>query len=62
VRAREGEISQVFDVLRNSGRFKEFFVMKRKDNAEAMQSQLSFFHSKITPQGFIYVLFSPLIG
>ncbi len=41
-RAREGEISQVFDVLRNSGRFKELFVMKRKNNAEAMQSQLSF--------------------
>jgi hypothetical protein len=42
-RARDGEISQVFDVLRNSGRFKEFFVMKRKDNAEAIQNQLSFF-------------------
>ena len=42
-RAREGEISQAFELLRNSGRFKESFVMKRKDNAEVMKSQLSFF-------------------
>ena len=41
-RARDGEINEVFDVLKNSGRFKELFVMKRKDNAEAIQSQLSF--------------------
>ena len=42
-RAREGEISQAFELLRNSGRFKESFVMKRKDNAEVIKSQLSFF-------------------
>jgi hypothetical protein len=42
-RAREGEISQIFEVLRNSGRFKECFVMKRKDNAEVMQNQLPVF-------------------
>ena len=41
--SREGEISQAFELLRNSGRFKEIFVMKRKDNAEVMKSQLSFF-------------------
>jgi len=42
-RAREGEISQTFEALRNSGRFKEYFVMKRKDNVEAIRNQLSFF-------------------
>ena len=42
-RTPEGEISQAFELLRNSGRFKESFVMKRKDNAEVMKSQLSFF-------------------
>jgi hypothetical protein len=40
---REGELSQAFELLRNSGRFKESFVMKRKDNAEVIKSQLSFF-------------------
>ncbi len=45
-RAREGEICQAFELLRNSGRFKESFVMKRKDNAEVIKSQLSFFESK----------------
>jgi hypothetical protein len=42
-RAREGEISQTFEALRNSGRFKEYFVMKRKDNVEVIRNQLSFF-------------------
>ena len=42
-RSPEGEISQAFELLRNSGRFKESFVMKRKDNAEVIKSQLSFF-------------------
>lgn len=42
-RTREGEISQAFELLRNSGRFKESFVMKRKDNTEVVNSQLSFF-------------------
>ncbi len=42
-RTREGEISQAFELLRNSGRFKESFVMKRKDNTEVINSQLSFF-------------------
>jgi len=42
-RTPEGEISQAFELLRNSGRFKESFVMKRKDNAEVIKSQLSFF-------------------
>ena len=42
-RAREDEISRTFEVLRNSGRFKEYFVMKRKDNVEAIRNQLSFF-------------------
>ncbi len=42
-RTREGEISDAFELLRNSGRFKESFVMKRKDNAEVIKSQLSFF-------------------
>jgi hypothetical protein len=42
-RTPDGEISQVFELLRNSGRFKESFVMKRKDNAEVIKSQLSFF-------------------
>ncbi len=42
-RAREGEISQTFEALRNSGRFKEYFVMKRKENVEAIRNQLSFF-------------------
>jgi len=42
-RAREGEISRTFEVLRNSGRFKEYFVMKRKDSIEAIRNQLSFF-------------------
>jgi hypothetical protein len=44
-RTPEGEISQAFELLRNSGRFKESFVMKRKDNAEVIKSQLSFFES-----------------
>jgi hypothetical protein len=42
-RTPDGEISQVVELLRNSGRFKESFVMKRKDNAEVIKSQLSFF-------------------
>ena len=42
-RTPEGEISQAFELLRNSGRFKESFVMKRKDSAEVIKSQLSFF-------------------
>jgi hypothetical protein len=41
--AREDEISRTFEALRNSGRFKEYFVMKRKDNVEAIRNQLSFF-------------------
>jgi len=43
-RSLEGEISRAFEALKNSGRFKECFVMKRKENAEVIQnSQLSFF-------------------
>jgi hypothetical protein len=41
-RIREGEVNPAFELLRNSGRFKECFVMKRRENAES-QSQLSFF-------------------
>jgi hypothetical protein len=44
MRGPGGEINRAFEVLRNSGRFKECFVMKRKDNAEVIKnSQLSFF-------------------
>jgi len=42
-RTGEGEVSQTFEILRNSGRFKEYFVMRRKDNVEAIQNQLSVF-------------------
>lgn len=43
-RAGESEISQAIEILRNSGRLKECFVMKRKDSAEVnRKSQLSFF-------------------
>jgi hypothetical protein len=43
-RSRDGEISLAFEALRNSGRFKECFIMKRKENAEVIKnSQLSFF-------------------
>ncbi len=43
-RTLEGEISRALEVLKNSGRCKECFVMKRKDNAEVIKnSQLSFF-------------------
>ncbi|MCE5333563.1 MAG: hypothetical protein LLG06_03140 [Desulfobacteraceae bacterium] len=45
-RAREGEVSQAFEILRSSGKFKEHFIMKRKDNLEAVQNQLSFFAEK----------------
>jgi hypothetical protein len=42
-RAGEPEISRTFEVLRNSGRFKEYFIMKRKDNVEVIRNQLSVF-------------------
>lgn len=42
-RAREGEVSQAFEMLRSSGKFKEHFIMKRKEISEAVQNQLSFF-------------------
>jgi hypothetical protein len=45
-RAREGEAAQAFDTLRNSGKFKEYFVMKRKENAEVLNNQLSFVERK----------------
>ena len=41
-RVREGEVSQAFELLRNSGRFKECYVKKRRENSE-VQNQLSFF-------------------
>jgi len=41
-RARDGEINPAFEVLRSSGRFKEYFIMKRKEIAES-RNQLSFF-------------------
>lgn len=41
-RGREGEAGQVFEMLRNSGKFKEYFIMKRRDSAEASKNQLSF--------------------
>lgn len=40
-RAREGDIDPAFELLRSSGKFKEYYIMKRKESAEA-QSQLSF--------------------
>lgn len=40
-RAREGEVNPAFEVLRSSGKFKEHYIMKRKETAEA-QNQLSF--------------------
>jgi hypothetical protein len=43
-RLEEGAISQAVKTLRSSGKFKECFLMKRKDNAEIIRnSQLSFF-------------------
>jgi len=42
-RAGEDEIHRTFEALRNSGRFKEYFVMKRKENAEVIRNQLSVF-------------------
>jgi hypothetical protein len=45
-RIPEGAISQALEVLKNSGRFKECFIMKRKENAEVLKnSQLSFFEN-----------------
>jgi len=40
-RAREGDIDPAFEFLRSSGKFKECYIMKRKETAEA-QNQLSF--------------------
>ncbi len=41
VRGREGEISRAFEVLLNSGRFKESFVMKHRESVEVIPNQLS---------------------
>lgn len=38
---REGELNRAFELLMSSGKFKECFVMKRKENSESQQ--LSFF-------------------
>lgn len=46
VRSKEDETSRAFEALRNSGRFREFFVMKRKENVEVIRNQLSFFKEK----------------
>jgi len=40
-RARDGDIDPAFEFLRSSGKFKECYIMKRKETAEA-QNQLSF--------------------
>lgn len=39
----EGDVNQAFEMLRSSGRFKELFVMRRKETAETIRNQLSFF-------------------
>lgn len=41
-RAGSGEFNTAYEALRNSGRYKEYFIMKRKETAEAV-NQLSFF-------------------
>ncbi|MEN6439330.1 MAG: hypothetical protein ABFD97_12210 [Syntrophobacter sp.] len=41
-RARSGEFNPAYEALRNSGRYKEYFIMKRKEASEAI-NQLSFF-------------------
>ena len=41
-RAGAGEPNPAFEVLRNSGKYKEYFIMKRKEAAE-LKNQLSFF-------------------
>jgi hypothetical protein len=40
-RTGDGQIDSAFEVLKNSGKFKEYFIMKRKENSES-RSQLSF--------------------
>ncbi|MEM5789447.1 MAG: hypothetical protein AAGU11_19210 [Syntrophobacteraceae bacterium] len=40
-RPEDEEINPAFEVLRNSGKYKEHFVMKRRENAE-IKNQLSF--------------------
>ncbi|MGC8491230.1 MAG: hypothetical protein ACP5SH_05785 [Syntrophobacteraceae bacterium] len=41
-RGRQDELGKTFEILRTSGRFKERFVMRRKDAAKAKEGQLSF--------------------
>lgn len=41
-RVREGDISPAFEQLKSSGRFKEYYIMKRKETSDS-QNQLSFF-------------------
>ncbi len=41
-RTGDGQVDAAFEVLKNSGKFKEYFIMKRKEIAEA-RNQLSVF-------------------
>lgn len=41
-RVRDGDVNPAFEHLKSSGRFKEYFIMKRKETSDS-QNQLSFF-------------------
>ncbi|MGC9195944.1 MAG: hypothetical protein ACP5IL_10880 [Syntrophobacteraceae bacterium] len=41
-RSPQDELGGVFEILRNSGKFKEHFVMRRKDAGKTKDGQLSF--------------------
>lgn len=41
-RSPEDELGRTFEILKHSGRFKEHFVMRRKDGDKAKNGQLSF--------------------
>lgn len=42
VRSPEDALGRTFEILRNSGKFKEHFVMRRKDGGKISDGQLSF--------------------
>ncbi len=42
VRSPEDALGRAFEILRNSGKFKEHFVMRRKDGGKISDGQLSF--------------------
>jgi hypothetical protein len=41
----DGQVDAAFEVLKSSGKFKECFIMKRRENSEA-RNQLSFFEKE----------------